>query len=245
MSEIIKAEAFVLSKIDYGDTSKVANIFTDEVGKISVIIKGARSPKSKFGVVIDPLNHIRVVFYNKESRDLQLVSDAETINYFPRIKEDIEKLRYSYAVLELINKLIPEHEPNRKLFNAIEKILSRVNASNEEPSVTFGRFFLFFLKEIGFELQLDKCPLCGKNDFQKAGTYYSFDKGVICGNCKEKISFNFEVKKELFNYLRCLITNNSAESSNENIFLSALKLMEDHLKYHIPGFKGIDSLTIL
>ena len=83
MSEIIKTEAIVLSKLDYRDTSKIANLFTEDFGKISVIIKGARSPKSKTGKIVDPLNHIRIVYYNKESRDLQLISDAESINYFP------------------------------------------------------------------------------------------------------------------------------------------------------------------
>lgn len=244
MSEIIKTEAIVLSKLDYRDTSKIANLFTEDFGKISVIVKGARSPKSKTGKIIDPLNHVRIVYYNKESRDLQLISDAESINYFPALKEDIDKLKYSYAVIELINKLIPDNESNKKLFSAIVRILNRFNASDEIPVVTFGRFLIYFLKEVGFELHLEKCPICGKNDFLTEGIYYSFDKGLICGKCKGGTVYKFEVKKELFNYLICLNYNKSVETFNNNVYSAAINLMEDHLKYHFTDFKGIQSLKI-
>jgi DNA repair protein RecO (recombination protein O) len=244
MSEIIKTEAIVLSKLDYGDTSKIASLFTQDFGKISVIIKGARSAKSKIGKVVDPLNHIRIVFYNKESRDLQLISDAEIIDYLPALRDDLEKLKYSYSVLELINKLIPEHESNPKLFAAVVRILIRFSESNENPAITFGRFLLYFLKEVGFELQLEKCPVCEKEDFKKNGIFYSFDKGLICGKCKGEAVYNSEVKQELFSYLKCLKTNESAKLFNEDVYLSAIRLMEDHLKYHFVDFKGIKSLTM-
>ncbi len=244
MSEIIKTEAVVLSKLDYRDTSKIANLFTEDFGKISVIIKGARSPKSKTGRIVDPLNHIRIVYYNKESRDLQLISDAEIINHFPGLRDDIEKMKFSYSVIELINKLVPEHELNIKLFNAVIRILKRISASGENPEVTFGRFLFYFLKEVGFELQLEKCPVCGKENFLSDKIYYSFDKGLICGTCKGGTVYYSEVKKELFSYLNCLKSNESTKIFNESVYSSATRLMEDHLKYHFVDFKGIKSLTM-
>ena len=53
MSSIIKTRAFVLSKLDYGDTSKIANFYTEEFGRIAGIVKGARSPRSKIGKTIE------------------------------------------------------------------------------------------------------------------------------------------------------------------------------------------------
>ena len=52
MSEIIKTEAVVLSKLNYGDSSSIASLFTEDFGKLSVIVKGARSPKSKYGKLL-------------------------------------------------------------------------------------------------------------------------------------------------------------------------------------------------
>ena len=209
-----------------------------------MIVKGARSAKSKIGKVVEPLNHISVLYYNKESRDLQLISDAEIIDYFPALRDDIEKMKYSYSVLELINKLVPDRESNKRLFSAVIRILKRFCEADENPSVTFGRFLLYFLQEVGFELHLERCPVCGKDSFEKNGIYYSFDKGLICGTCKGGAVYNSEVKKELFSYLNCLKTNESAKIFDEKVYSSAIRLMEDHLKYHFVDFKGIKSLTM-
>lgn len=242
MSEIIKTEAIVLSKLDYGDTSKIANLFTKDLGKVSVIIKGARSAKSKFGSVIDPLNYVRVVFYNKESRELQFISDAEIIEFYTRIKEDYDHLKFAYAVIELVNKLIPDNESNLKLFEAILRIFKRFDSSDENPQVIFCRFFLYFLKELGFEIHLEKCSACGKNDFAGNGIYYSFEKGLICGNCNKMMTYNTAVNKELFEFLNCLNTNKSIAKFDNSVSREAIKFMEEHLIYHAVGFKGINTL---
>ena len=66
MSEIIKTEAVVLSKLNYGDTSLIISVLTELCGKMSVIIKGGRNPKSKMGVIADPRTIMfRLLFIKK------------------------------------------------------------------------------------------------------------------------------------------------------------------------------------
>lgn len=115
MSEIIKTEAIVLSKMNFGDSSNIASLFTEDLGRISVIIKGARSVKSKFGKMVDPLNYLLVVLYKKESREVQLLSGADIIQHFPELKSNLSKLSYAYAVLELVKNLLAEHEVHKKM----------------------------------------------------------------------------------------------------------------------------------
>ena len=100
MSEIVKTEAVVLSKLNYGDSSSIAALFTKNYGKLSAIIKGGRNPKSKIGFIVDPLNHLQVILYKKDNRDIQTLSNADIISHFSKIKEDLNKLKYTYAVLE-------------------------------------------------------------------------------------------------------------------------------------------------
>ena len=68
MSEIIKTEAIVLNKINYGDTSMIASLYTKDHGKISAILKGGRSSKSKIGAVVNPANYLEIVIYKKDTR---------------------------------------------------------------------------------------------------------------------------------------------------------------------------------
>jgi DNA repair protein RecO (recombination protein O) len=243
MSEIIKTEAVVLSKINYGESSIIASLYSKDSGKMSVIIKGGRSPKSKIGMMVDPLNHLEIVFYKKESRDVQLLSGAEIISHFHHLKEDLERLKYSYAVIELVKNLSPESEPNVKIFKGIVRILSLFDSSNESPEILFGRFFLFLIEEVGYQLQLFKCSVCGKDDLRNKILGYNYDRGLLCEDCRAENINNYEINSELFDYLHCLKTNKSIQSVNDYTIKNANGFFENYLKFHISNFKGIQSFT--
>ena len=244
MSEIIKTEAVVLSKMNYRDSSSIASLFTDELGKISVIVKGARSSKSKYGKIVDPINYLSVIIYKKESREVQLLSGADIIEHYPEIKNNLGKLTYAYGVVELIKNLIAENEVNNKLFKAVIKILARLNKAEELPEITFGRFLFYFLKEIGYEIQLDACAICGKA-ISIDNVFYHRDKGVICGDCKKSVVDIYQINAELLKYLICLKTGESADNFSNLIIKKAIIFMENHLKFHVADFKGISSLKLI
>lgn len=244
MSQIVKSEAIVLSKINYGDSSIIVSLYTKDFGKLSAIVKGVRSPKSKIGLSVDPLNYINVVLYNKDSRDVQLLSGADIIAHFPRIKGDLEGLKYALAILELIQKLVPEHEQNLRLFAGVQRILFRIDSSDEIPQVLFGRFMLFFFTELGYEIILDYCSNCGNGIKDSCDAGYSFHLGILCKECKENYSDSFLLKKELFSYLNCLKHNNKISTDDQEVFDLSNRFMEMYLKFHHSDFKGIQSLKI-
>ena len=245
MSEILKTEAVVLSKLNYGDTSLVVSLFTKKLGRISAILKGARSPKSRIGMKVDPLNYIEVVFYNKSTRDLQIISSADIVEYYPGIKEELDKLKYAHSVIELVKKLTPEHEQNARLFNGIVKILSLLESSEEPPNLVFARFFLFFLAEMGYEVQLDKCISCGKTDLGGQQLSYNFSSGLLCEKCRADYLESFSINLELFDCLYGLKTNKKLlKNSNIQVIDRAILFMEKYLMYHLSDFKGIQSLQL-
>lgn len=241
MSEILKTEAVVLSKMNYGDTSSIVSLFTEDYGKVSLIVKGGRSPKSKYGKIVDPLNYLSIVFYKKESREIQLLSQADLIEHYPKIKSDIYKIEYALAVIELVKYILADAEVNKKIFKGTIRILSRLNIGEEAPEISFGRFFFFILKEIGYEIQLDSCSICGKNKFD-GKLFYNFDKGLICGECRKTVVEIYDVNLELLRYLICLKCNESADNFSNLIQRKAIHFMESHLKYHLSDFKGLSSI---
>lgn len=243
MSEIIKTDAIVLSKMNFGDTSSIASLFTEDLGKISVIIKGARSPKSKYGKIVVPMNYLSVVLYKKESREIQLLSSADVIEHFPNIKNNLRKLEYAFAVVELVKNLLAEHEVSKKIFKGIIKILRRLNSNDEKEEILFGRFFFFFLKETGYEIQVNNCAICAKEKFENP-VYYSREKGFICNECRKSVIDIYDINLELLQYLNCLKSNESVNNFSNLIALKAITFMENHLKYHVSDFKGLKSLKL-
>jgi DNA repair protein RecO (recombination protein O) len=244
MSEIIKTDAVVISKMDYSNTSKIAVLFTNEFGKISVLVKGARSAQAKTGRTVDVLNYIQVILNKKETRELQYVNQVDLLDGYSKIKDDLVKLKYAVTGLELINALIPEAEQHSRLFRGLVKILSQINNTTSHPAIPMLRFILFFLKEIGFELQLDNCFYCGKEFSDAESVSFNFEKGTICSSCSKDHLISFTFTKELFNFFLCLRQKESNIKVNDRDIEIAYYFIEKYLKYHVPEFKGIKSIHL-
>lgn len=245
MSSIVETEALVLSKLDYGDTSSIISLYTKDKGRFSVILKGGRNPRSKMGMIADPLNYLHVIIYDKPTRDLQLLTSAEIISHYPNVKSDFSKIKHSQAILELIKKLTPEHEPNLRIFKGVIRIFDLLENSEEMAEILFGRFFMFFLKELGYELQLNKCSSCGKTTLRNIELSYNFEIGILCQECRSSFLENFRVQAELFEYLLCLKYNERLENPNTGIVERGNIFMEKFLMYHISDFKGIQTFQLL
>jgi DNA repair protein RecO (recombination protein O) len=244
MSEIVKTEAFVLVKRKYGDSSKITTLFTLHYGKISAIIKGGRRKDSAAGRAIDPLNYISIVFYKKENRDLQTLTGADLIDHYPYIKQDFDRIKYASAVLELIKELTVEYEENERLFRGVKKIMQLMETGEEMPEVLFARFYLFFLTELGYELQLTSCSMCGNEVERSNELKFDFRSGVICKNCAAAPQFTAPLSMELFDYLICLKTGSKKMNFRTTLVNNLLFFLERYTNYHVSNYKGLKSLQL-
>jgi DNA repair protein RecO (recombination protein O) len=244
MSDLIKTEAVVLSKINYGDTSSIVTFYTESDGKLSGIAKGSRSPKSKIGKIVDPLNHLQIIIYKKNTRDVQILSSADLVCNFTKIKEDLIVTKYAFAVIELIKNLTADDEVNTKLFKGLIKILRLLEDKTEHPSILFSRFFLFFLSELGYDLTIDKCGICSKQTISTSPIGFNEELGFVCADCfRSHIGLEI-ISTELFNYVICLKTNRKISEMNLELIEKLNILLERYLKIHVSDFKGIQSFQI-
>ncbi|MDP2303632.1 MAG: DNA repair protein RecO [Ignavibacteria bacterium] len=244
MSRIQKTEAIVLSKLNYSDTSKIAHFYTKDFGKISGILKGGRTKNSKIGAMVDPLNILEIVFYQKENRDIQIVTNAELIAFHPLIKENFEKLKFSYAIIELVNFLTIESEVNLRLFSGIKKILQNMNSTDENPALNYLRFFVFLMHESGFELQLNLCSECDNEIKSFDVNGFNYEKGILCPNCSQDHLISLKLSRELFDLLICLKSGKKILSYDEMLIKSAIKFSENYLQHHHHEYKGSQSLKL-
>ncbi|MGE5497656.1 MAG: DNA repair protein RecO [Syntrophothermus sp.] len=244
MSEIIKTEAIVLSKLNFRESSTIVTFYTRALGKVSAMIKGARSAKSMIGMKADILNLIQIVIYSKKDRELQLVTQAELISHYPQIKSDLEKLKYASAVVELVQAFTVEEEVNERLFKGITRILDLFETSNENGGSLLVKFILFLIKETGFEIHIDSCPVCGNELPHDRVPLYNFERGLICDDCINNLVQSSVFPKELFKLMLGLRNNKSATLQDQAEIEKVLVFLENYLKYHMPSFKGIRSIHL-
>jgi DNA repair protein RecO (recombination protein O) len=244
MSEITKTRAIVLRRIDFGDTSRIAHFYTEDFGKISVMVKGARSPKSKIGAIVDTMNVVELIFYKKETRDLQLASQIDLLHHFANTRDDLDKYQYASAIVELLSVLTAENERHKKLFEGSVKMLNMIDSTMENPKLLFVKYLFFFVKEIGYEFQLDHCNFCNRDITSGEPASYNYEAGLICSDCRTERLTNFNFSEELFNLLVCLNTKKNEINYKPKDLDQIITMLEKFLSYHVFEFKGIRSLKI-
>ena len=124
---IRSSEAIVLNRIPLGDTSLLVTVYARAFGKVKLVARGARRPKSRMASSLQPLRVITVSFNHRENRELQNLSKVEAGPYFRRIGEDLTKVGYASAVCELVNRLVLGEEPGEQLFGLIFRTLEAID----------------------------------------------------------------------------------------------------------------------
>ena len=205
---IIETQAIVLSAIKYGDSSRIVRLYTRDSGKTSVMAKGARSSKNKYGSALQPLSYINISYYKKSHSDLHLLGNTETAIPLRRIQESIDHMTAGLMMLESISQTAQENEANSKLFDILVIALVLLNENKPNPFSVFIAFQLHLIRELGFSIDFGiDLFVQGKSE-----VYFSLDTGILVqsmmGYDKTSIRFN----KEEFQLLVRLAENDIEKS---------------------------------
>src|ERR671937_1048049 len=118
-----KALALVLRTTDWSETSRIATLWTREFGKVRVLAKGARRLKSNFETALDLLTVCHIVLLRKSSGSLDLLTEAQVVQRFGRLRTDLTALYAAYYVAELLADWTEENDPHPVLFDEVLDIL--------------------------------------------------------------------------------------------------------------------------
>ena len=113
---IIETPAIVLKTFPYGETSLISRCFTKEKGKVSFIIKGARSKKNIVAPYFQPLSFIQIIYNEKEKRELQIVSKVHFIKIWLKISQSLKKMILLQSILEITDFSLEINDPHPGLF---------------------------------------------------------------------------------------------------------------------------------
>ncbi|MBD3289519.1 DNA repair protein RecO [candidate division KSB1 bacterium] len=247
---IQKTEAIILKSQKFRETSKILTLYTRRYGKMKVIAKGARGLKSRFYGSLEPLNYISIVFYFKEKRDLQLISQADIRNYFNRIKTDLEKYSLTSIIFEVILRSEYAEDPNPLLFNSVVQFLESLDRAAERYENHFFWLLLKFLQIHGFKPRFDSCIHCGRGHSEEVDFYFSINRGgLTCRNCKTSEATGIMLSHPTINYLLALENTShlgiSAVIDSKQAVKESARLLNRFMNYHIEGLAGLKSMDFL
>ncbi|MFM7616692.1 MAG: DNA repair protein RecO [Actinomycetes bacterium] len=178
MAGLYRDEGVVLRTVKLGEADRIVTMFTAEHGRIRAVAKGVRRSGSRFGARLEPPSNVAVQCYR--GRDLDVVTQVECIDVFRSIREDYTNLTRAAAILEVVDQLTPDREPNPALHRMLVGALRTLDAT-PSPVIT-PAFFWKALSLEGLRPLLTACVRCGTS----ASEYPAIDLaegGVLCAAC--------------------------------------------------------------
>ncbi len=178
-----QTQGVILKQAKLGEFDKIITIFTPEFGKLRAVAKGACRPKSKLGGNIEPLTHSLMLL--AKGRNLDVVTQAQTINGFLALKNDLWRMACGLYVLELIDAFTIESAENRLLFDLLLDSLHQL--SEPDTNETTLRYFeLHLLDYLGYRPQLRRCVTCDSPLKPQVNFFSPGKGGLICPACNSE-----------------------------------------------------------
>ena len=239
-----RVDAVVLRHSDYGEADRLLTLYTRQLGKARAIAKGARKIASRKAGHIEPFTHVRLQL--AKGRDMFVVTQADTVDAYLSLREDLILTSHASYVLELLDRFSYEDgTENSALFRLLTDTLSRL-ASNSDIWLVVRYYEMRLLDHLGFRPQLFECANCGRQ-IRPEDQFFSFSAGgVICPRCAQGLKHLHNVSVETLKYLRHFQRSSYADASRArptpDIQREAESLMQGYFTYllerelNTPGF---------
>jgi DNA repair protein RecO (recombination protein O) len=171
---LYRDEGVVLRTYKLGEADRIVVICTRGRGKVRAVAKGVRKTKSRFGARLEPTSHVALQLY--EGRDLDVVTQAESLDAFRGIRDDLDRIARASSMLEVVDQMVQEGGANPPLYKMLVGALRSLDA-HDSPLVV-AAFFWKLLALEGYRPILDACAECGRDDELVA---FDLDAGgILC-----------------------------------------------------------------
>jgi DNA repair protein RecO (recombination protein O) len=175
-----RTEAVVLRHNDWGEADRLLWLYSRELGKVKAVAKGVRKMRSRKAGHLEPFT--RAILLLARGRDLLIVTQADTVEAYLAMREDLLSLGYAAYVVELLDRFTYEEDGNQALYRLLTDTLARLNKGLDSTLVV--RYYeIRLLDLLGFRPQLFHCVGCGQ-EIQPVDQYFSpAEGGVLCPSC--------------------------------------------------------------
>jgi len=179
---VYKAQAIVLRQRKLGEADKIVTLFCAHKGKLDAVAKGVRRTKSRLAGHLEPLT--LGAYLIAEGRDLDIVTQAETVEAYAALRDDLERLSRGLYCAELVDRLTPERSEANPVFRLLQETLGLLD-SEEALDLAVRRFEVRLLDELGYRPALETCAVCGRRLEPAANFWSAAAGGAVCPTCAD------------------------------------------------------------
>src|SRR6202046_5884462 len=180
-----ESEAIVLQTYPLGEAARLVSFLSRSIGRVRGVASGARSTKSRFGATLERLSHVRIWFFEKETRELVRISQCELIESFLDAFKDYASGVALAILSEVTEAVLPDREASDANFRLLLLTAQAVKRTGKS-AVPLAYFALWTVKLGGWLPPLDTCARCGRQLTPMEPAYFSRSASALaCGNCRK------------------------------------------------------------
>lgn len=173
-----KWEGIVLKARAYGESNKIITLMTEEAGKVACMARGAKKPTSRLAGVTQPFMY--GAFLVQRTTGMGTLQQGEHLNAMRTLQTDIVATAYASYIVELIDKLVEEGQPEPIAFQVLKQALLAIEEGYDPEAIALFVDWKM-LPYAGVRPTLHACAHCGSVEGEFA---YSFTQGgFLCHQC--------------------------------------------------------------
>jgi DNA repair protein RecO (recombination protein O) len=177
---LYRTPAVVLKRMDLGEADRIVTFFSRDEGKIRAVAKGVRRTTSRSAGHLEPFTASDVLF--AVGRELDVISQADTLEAFRPIREDLTLTTYAYYLAEVVDLLTEDRMENRAVFDTLLDGLRALCGEPDARLVLVG-FHLRLLEALGYRPELRECVECRATIEPERNRFSAQLGGVLCPAC--------------------------------------------------------------
>ncbi|MDD7305622.1 MAG: DNA repair protein RecO [Peptoniphilaceae bacterium] len=243
-SDSSKVDGFVLREFPYKESSKIIEVFTRELGKISILAKGVLRPKNKNLSASMRFVKARYFLY-KTKTNFYGIRESELLETYSKSNKNFDIIVYKSAICDLLLRTI-DHTQFETTYKLLDNIFEAFEKSEKNRANIFYGFLIKYISFSGFKPNLGTSALSGKKITNEAA-YFSYEySSLISLDMRGKIKDRVYLSKDEINYIKKILYTSSSDL--ENIDLSLIdqekigKLIMDYCleKLELKKFNSIE-----
>ena len=121
------SEGIVLARRNFGEADRILVLYTKNFGKVSLLAKGIRRPKSRKRGHVEVFNNIK--FQAVSGRGLDIITEAEVIEDFGEIRKSLKKISLAYYLMEVIGRITHGGEEKTEVYNLLLTSLQKLQTT--------------------------------------------------------------------------------------------------------------------
>jgi len=245
----IRTRALLLNSAPIRESDLLLILFTEELGKIRALAKGALRSKKRFLGALLNLNELAIELSPARGKEIEFRLElADIIKSRFGLSRDPARLACACALAELAERAAPDLQPSFELYQLLGKSLDAISTVKN-----FREYFIYFLLKIldslGYLPSLENCAMCGKSLPEKPKTFrFSIGRGgFVCESCAGSEKPLIAVSPSLAQSLRAMNRLSLKPAGrlriSEKDWLAAIDLMFKFVAWHLE--RPIQSLGFL